>query len=164
MPHPRPFLGLFAGIAAGLAASAAMAAFQSLAAKPFGQDQSDDDPATVKAADKVAIAATGEPIPDAHRAQAGQAVHYLTGAALGGLYGILAEYEPRAAAGFGSLYGIATSAILDEAAVPAAGLGSAPWETPAATHAYGLSAHLVFGVALESARALLGGRRGYGMR
>lgn len=159
MSEPRPFLGLFAGIAAGLAASAAMAAFQSLAAKPFGQDQSDDDPATVKAADKVAVAVQGNKVPDDYREQAGQAVHYLTGAALGGLYGVLAEYEPRASAGFGSVYGLATSALLDEAAVPAVGLGSAPWDTPLATHAYGISAHLVYGIALEGVRALLGGRQ-----
>lgn len=160
MSHPRPVLGLFAGIAAGLIASAAMAAFQSVAAKPMGQDQSDDDPATVKAADKVAVATTGDRVPDAYRAPAGQAVHYLTGAALGGLYGVLTEYRPGAASGFGSLYGIATSALLDEAAVPAAGLGSAPWDTSAATHAYGALAHLVFGVTLEGARSLLGGRQG----
>lgn len=160
MSHPRPVLGLFAGIAAGLIASAAMAAFQSVAAKPFGQDQSDDDPATVKAADKVAIATTGRQVPDAYRASAGQAVHYLTGAALGGLYGVLTEYRPGAAAGFGSVYGVATSLLLDEATVPAIGLGSAPWDTDAATHAYGATAHLVFGAALEGARSLLGGRMG----
>ncbi|KQN82862.1 hypothetical protein ASE90_08785 [Sphingomonas sp. Leaf67] len=160
MSHPRPVLGLFAGIAAGLIASAAMAAFQSVAAKPLGQDGGDDDPATVKAADKVAIATTGDRIPDAYRPQAGQAVHYLTGAALGGLYGVLTEYRPQAASGFGSLYGIATSALLDETVVPATGLGSPPWETSAATHAYGALAHLVFGVSLEGARSLLGGRQG----
>ena len=160
MSHPRPVLGLFAGIAAGLIASVAMAAFQSVAAKPLGLDQSDHDPATVKAADKVALATTGRQVPEDYRPQAGQAVHYLTGAALGGLYGVLTEYRPGAAAGFGSLYGAATSLFLDEAAVPAAGLGSAPWETGAATHAYGAAAHLVFGVALEGARSMLGGRQG----
>jgi putative membrane protein len=160
MSHPRPVLGLFAGIAAGLIASVAMAAFQSVAAKPLGLDQSDDDPATVKAADRLALATTGRQVPEDYRPQAGQAVHYLTGAALGGLYGVLTEYRPGAAAGFGSLYGAATSLLLDEAAVPAAGLGSAPWETGAATHAYGAAAHLVFGVALEGARSVLGGRQG----
>ncbi len=160
MSHPRPVLGLFAGIAAGLAAAAAMAAFQSLAAGPFGQDGGDEDPATVKAADRLAKAATGGRIADEYRDQAGQLVHYATGAALGGLYGVLTEYEPRAATGFGSVYGLATSALLDEAAVPALGLGSAPWDTSAATHGYGAAAHLVFGIALEGARTLLGGRRG----
>lgn len=160
MSEPRPFLGLFAGVAAGLAASVAMAAFQSLAAKPLGQDQSDEDPATVKAADKLAVATRGTPVPDEYRGSAGQAVHYLTGAALGGLYGVLAEYEPRTAAGFGSVYGLTTSALLDEAAVPAAGLGAAPWDTSLATHAYGVGAHLVYGVVLEGVRSVLGGRQG----
>ena len=44
-------------------------AFQSVAAKPMGQDQGDDDPATVKAADKVALATTGTRVPDAYRGE-----------------------------------------------------------------------------------------------
>lgn len=154
---PRPLVGLVAGIAAGLAASAAMAAFQSQAGKLL--PESDADPATVKAADKASAVLTGEPVAKPYRAASGQLVHYATGAVLGGIYGVLAEYRPKASAGFGSAYGIATSALLDEIGVPAAGLGPAPQDAPLAMHAYGAASHLVFGWALEGARRLLAGRR-----
>jgi putative membrane protein len=158
--QPRPFLGLLAGVAAGLVASAAMAAFQAQAQKLLpDQGGSDDDPATVKAADQVSQAAIGDPVPEPYREQAGQAVHYIVGGVLGGIYGVLTEYQPEASSGFGSAYGIATAALLDEAAVPAVGLGPTPAETPLSTHAYGAASHLVYGFVLEGIRSLLVGRR-----
>jgi putative membrane protein len=158
MAHkPRPFLGLFAGIAAGLVASAAMAAFQSQASKLL--PDSEDDPATVKAADAASEAVIGDPVPEPYREQAGQLVHYITGAVIGGIYGVITEYQPEASAGFGSAYGIATSALLDEVAVPAANLAPAPEDTPLSTHAYGAASHLVYGWVLEGVRWLIAGRR-----
>ena len=160
---PRPAAGLIAGIAAGLVASAAMSAFQAAATKLSSDDSGggDDegDPATVKAADLVTRAATGEKVPEPYRDLSGEVVHYVVGAAMGGFYGWLAEYRPMASAGFGSAYGLATSALFDEAAVPALGLSDAPWEQPLTTHAYGVASHLVFGVTLEATRWLLGGRK-----
>ncbi|MET0309398.1 MAG: DUF1440 domain-containing protein [Sphingomonas sp.] len=154
---PRPFLGLFVGVAAGLVASAAMAAFQEQASALLPDD--DGDPATVKAADIASEAVTGDPVPEPYREQAGTAVHYIVGGVLGAIYGVLTEYRPEASAGFGSAYGIATSALLDEAAVPAAGLAAAPDEIPLATHAYGAASHLVYGVVLEGVRWLIAGKR-----
>lgn len=159
MAKPRPFLGLLAGVAAGLVASAAMAAVQHAAEKLLPEDGKDADPATVKAADKVSEALTDAPVPEAYREQAGMAVHYVTGAVLGGIYGVLTEYQPEASAGFGSAYGIATSALLDEGAVPAAGLAPGPEGTPLAVHAYGAASHLVFGIVLEGVRWLIAGKR-----
>lgn len=159
MAKPRPFLGLAAGIAAGLIASAAMAAFQAQASKLLPEEDQKGDPATVKAADAASEAVIGDPVPEPYREPAGQAVHYVVGGVLGGIYGILAEYRPESSAGFGSAYGIATSALLDEAAVPAAGLAPPPNEASAASHAYGAASHLVYGWVLEGVRALLVGRR-----
>ena len=156
---PRPFLGLLAGVAAGLVASAAMAAFQAQAQKLLPDSGSNDDPATVKAADVASEAVIGDPVPQLYREPAGQAVPYIAGAVIGGIYGVLTEYRPEASSGFGSAYGIATAALLDEAAVPAAGLGPAPAETPLASHAYGAASHLVYGWVLEGVRALIAGRR-----
>ncbi|MFS2111317.1 DUF1440 domain-containing protein [Sphingomonas sp. Sphisp140] len=159
MAKPRPLLGLLAGVAAGLVASAAMAAVQAQAKKLLPDEGGDEDPATVKAADAASEAFLDAPVPDEYREQAGQAVHYITGAVLGGIYGVITEYKPEASAGFGSAYGIATSALLDEVAVPAAGLAPAPDETPLATHAYGAASHLVYGLVLEGVRWLIAGRR-----
>ncbi|WP_066798637.1 DUF1440 domain-containing protein [Sphingomonas soli] len=159
MAKPRPFLGLVAGVAAGLVASAAMAAFQAQAKKLLPDDEGGDDPATVKAADKLGEAVTGKPVPEPLRETSGQAAHYVTGAVLGGIYGVLTEYRSEASAGFGSAYGVITSALIDETLVPAADLGPAPQETPLATHAHGAMSHLVYGWVLEGVRALIAGRR-----
>lgn len=159
MAKPRPFLGLLAGVAAGLVASAAMAAFQHQAGKLLPEEGGDEDPATVQAADKLSKALTDAPVPEAYREQAGLAVHYITGAVLGGIYGVITEYKPEASAGFGGAYGIATSALLDEAAVPAAGLAPGPDDTPLAQHAYGAASHLVYGIVLEGVRWLIAGKR-----
>lgn len=158
--QPRPLLGLAAGVAAGLIASAAMAAFQSQASKLLPDEgDSDADPATVKAADQVSLATTGDKVPEPYREPAGQLVHYVVGGVLGGIYGVLTEYRAEASAGFGSAYGVATAALLDEGAVSAAGLGPSPTETPLATHAYGAASHLVYGWVLEGIRSLIAGRR-----
>jgi len=157
--QPRPFLGLIAGVAAGLVASAAMAAFQDRASALLPDGGDGEDPATVKAADAVAKAATGDPVPEPYREQGGQLVHYIVGGVLGGIYGVLTEYRSDASAGFGSAYGVVTSTLLDEVAVPAAGLGPEPDEAPAAVHAFGVASHLVYGVVLEGVRWLIAGRR-----
>lgn len=155
--RPRPLVGLFAGVAAGLVASAAMAAFQKLA-EPLVEG-GDADPATLKTADRVSEAVTGDPVPEPYRNASGEVVHYLVGGALGGIYGLLSEYDSNTRAGFGTAYGVAVSALLDEAAVPAAGLAPAPAETPLAAHAYGVASHLVYGMVLEGIRTLIAGRR-----
>jgi len=159
MAKPRPFIGLMAGIAAGLVAAAAMAAFQAGAAKLLPDEGGDEDPSTVKAADLVSEAATGAQVPEPYRQASGEMVHYVVGAVMGGIYGVLTEYRPEASAGFGSAYGIATSTLLDEAAVPALDLGPAPDEAPIASHIYGVASHLVFGIVLEGVRRLVAGRR-----
>lgn len=153
---PRPWLGLIAGAASGLIAAGMMNGMQA-AVTALSRDKGEDagKPATVKAADKVSEAATGLPVPAQHRKDAGQAVHYLTGAALGALYGVVAEYEPDITSGFGTAFGTATSLVLDDAIVPALGLGDAPWKSTPATLAYGLASHLVFGATLEGSRSVL---------
>jgi putative membrane protein len=143
MAGPRPFIGLMAGIAAGLVASAAMAAFQA-AAEPL-LPEGDEDPSTVKAADAVGKAVTGKKVAEPYREASG--------------HGVLTEYRPEASAGFGSAYGIATSTLLDEAAVPALDLGPAPDEAPIESHIYGVAAHLVYGIVLEGVRRLVAGKR-----
>ncbi len=150
--RPDPLRGAIAGVAAGLAAAFAMNQFQKLWPR---ESDSEGDPATVKAANKASRAAIGRPVPGAEKELAGEAIHYGLGAALGVGYGIMAEYWPQARTGFGTAFGAVTALALDEVAVPAMGLGEAPWKTPPATHAYGMVSHLVFGLVAESARRSL---------
>lgn len=142
------------GAAAGLAAAFVMNRFQALAAPPLGMDKGNDDPATVKAADTLSCAVEGRPVTQKHRAAAGSAVHYATGAALGIGYALAARRWPETTDGFGLPFGTATMLVFDDLLVPAAGWG--PWPTTAAGNAYSLGSHLVFGATLEAARRLGG--------
>ena len=151
--------GALAGAAAGLLASFIMNQFQTAwttAEKQLSEGDAeeggDDEPATVRAADQAARAATGKPLPEAVRKPAGQAVHYATGTLLGGIYGALAEVFPVVTSGFGAAYGTVVNLVLDEGIVPALGLGPSPFQTPIKTHVYGAASHSVFGVALELGR------------
>ena len=83
---------------------------------------------------------------------AGQAMHYLLGLGLGAAYGVAAEFRPGIAAGKGAAFGIGTATLLDETAVPALGLGAAPWKAPLTTNLFSYASHLVFGVTAELVR------------
>jgi len=150
---PDPLKGALAGLAAGLTAAFVMDRFQWALAKAMPSDGGgDQEPATERAADRVARIATGDDVPGDDKPVAGQLVHYALGAALGVAYGIAAEYSPSVTTGFGTAFGTGTAAVLDEAVVPAVGLGDAPWNTGAGTHLYSLASHLVFGGAAEATR------------
>ncbi|MEH3157937.1 MAG: DUF1440 domain-containing protein [Sphingomonas taxi] len=146
---------LAAGLAGGLVASFAMDVFQRYAASAFGQEGSNDDPATVKAADSAKQLVTGEQVTQKHRESAGALVHYVTGAALGVGYALAARVWPETTAGFGTAFSVGVATVLDDVAVPAFGWGPGPQDTPPATHAYGIASHAVFGVTLEGTRRLV---------
>lgn len=150
----RVLRGALAGIVAGLAASFAMDQFQAaVSAMSSGSGKSDEEPATARAADAIVDTATGHEVPDAAKPLAGQLVHYALGAALGAAYGMAAEFRPGVTAGYGAAFGATTATLLDEGAVPAVELGEAPWKSPASTHVYALSSHLVFGTVTELVRS-----------
>ena len=152
---PDPLRGAVVGVVAGLTGSLAMDLAQKALAKLQPSDSGSGEPATEQAADQVMQAATGRPVPQAAKPLAGQAVHYGFGALLGLGYGLAAEYSPRVTNGGGSAFGLASAMLFDEAAVPAAGLGKAPWDAPASTHLYTLASHLVFGTVVEGTRRLI---------
>ncbi|SEM77018.1 Protein of unknown function [Sphingomonas gellani] len=148
--------GALAGLAAGLVASFAMDRFQAvLTAASSSSSDDEDEPATNKAADRIARATTGHDVPDDKKDAAGQGVHYALGAGLGLAYGMAAEASPAVTSGLGTAFGGTVAGLLDEAAVPAVGLGPAPWKTPASGHAYTLASHMVFGVTAEITRRLV---------
>lgn len=139
------------GVGAGLVASFVMDRFQNVAAPAFGMGGGNDDPSTVKAADTVSEAVAGRPVTQKHRQAAGSATHYALGAAVGGGYALAVRQWPDLAKGWGVPAGLATMLLLDDLMVPAAGWG--PWpEAEVPGNAYGLTSHLVFGVAMEGTR------------
>jgi uncharacterized membrane protein YagU involved in acid resistance len=149
--------GTVAGIIAGAVASFAMDRFQAAMSSLLPSDDSKSEPATEKAADAVATTVTGQPVADSAKPLAGQSIHYALGIGLGVAYGIAAEFRPAVTAGFGTAFGIGTATLLDEAAVPAVGLGDAPWKTPLSTTIYAYASHLVFGGTAEIVRRQVAG-------
>ena len=147
--------GLVAGVIAGAVASFAMDRFQAVTSSLL--PSSGGEPATEKAADVVATAVKGHAIPDADKPLAGQVIHYVVGIALGAAYGIAAEFRPSVTAGYGTAFGLGTATILDEVAVSATGLGSAPWEAGIASNLDSYASHLVFGSVSEFVRRQVAG-------
>lgn len=154
------FKGLVAGALAGAAASWVMERFQeqwllregNAGETPGNMGALGTEPATMKAADAVAQAVTGAPVPPGRRELAGEAMHYATGAGVGAGYGVLAELAPGPTFSFGAFYGVATALGLDEMLLPALGLSKPAREVPPSQHAYNLASHLVYGLALEGSR------------
>lgn len=143
------------GLVAGVAASAVMNGFQRVTARQFGQDPAPDNPANVQAATDIARIVADRGIrPKADRRRAGTVLHYATGATVGIGYGLLVSWWPPAAALFGVAFGIVLALVLDDLIVPLFGWGDWPWQTDLPTHAYGLTAHAVFGAVLEGVRRL----------
>ena len=76
----------------------------------------------------------------------------LRGAAAGMGYGMVAEYWRPATIAAGALIGLATAALVEEAAVPLSGPGDAPWKAPASTHAHSAASRLVDATLAEATR------------
>lgn len=151
--------GIIAGTIAGVVASFAMDRFQAIVSPllPSSDDDQPSKPATERVADALSRQVSGKALPDAEKPLGGQVVHYVTGIALGAAYGIAAEFRPSVTAGYGTAFGLGTATLLDEALVPAVGLGDAPWDAGAATNLYSYASHLVFGTVSEIVRRQISG-------
>ena len=150
--------GLAAGLIGGLVASWVMEEFQAgwtkvsetLSESPekdssgHGGEQHDatqQQPATVKAAEAISEGVFGHELTPSEKDVAGPAVHYALGAAVGGLYGAAGELAPEVGASVGLPFGAVFWLVVDEAAVPLLGLSKGPREYPLSTHVYALASH-----------------------
>ena len=146
--------GVMAGVAGGLVASFVMNQFQGLLAKvkpdkeEAAKPDAADDPATVKVAEPL----LGRELRTDEKEPAGNAVHYAFGAAVGGLYGALAETAPASRTGLGAVFGSALWLVVDEIAVPAFGLSEPAGTYPASVHASAWASHLVYGITTDLVR------------
>jgi putative membrane protein len=154
--------GALIGAMAGLAGAYAMERFQSWwkeAEKELRPRETahaaQDEPSTVKTAERISESVLARPLPSDAKAGAGRAVHYAMGVVSGVIYGAVAEVLPIVTTGAGLPFGIALWWIADNSIVPALRL-SKPLETyPSSVHAYALSSHLVYGGATEMTRRML---------
>ncbi|MBW8873768.1 MAG: DUF1440 domain-containing protein [Acidobacteria bacterium] len=170
--------GAVAGLAAGLAATYVMTQFQNLSgklAKALEEDEpqnpqhaadrgkeeggqrdgQQEEDATVKTAEAISHGLFHHELTREEKKVAGPAVHYGFGTLTGGAYGALAEVAPAVTRGAGLPFGSAVWLGADEIAVPAFRLSGPPLSHPPAVHARALAAHLVYGLALETARRLV---------
>lgn len=111
-----------------------------------------DQDATVKTAVAVSEEVLHRPLKQEEKKPAGTAVHYIFGAAMGGVYGMAAEHWDETRTGAGTLFGTALWLAADEVAVPALKLAPPPQETPLAKHATYWAAHAVYGATTELVR------------
>ncbi len=161
--------GVLAGMAGGLAAAWVMNEFMSGLGQKLQQaaqseeenrqqEASKDEPredATMKAADAMAYAATGEHLSREEKEKGGPLVHYAFGALTGALYGGLAEYSPAVTSGFGTSFGGMLFSTADLLAVPALKLAPSPANQPASAQASPFAAHIVYGATTEFVRRVL---------
>ena len=163
--EPSVWKGIAAGAIGGIVASWVMEEFQSawmkVAKNATSQngsnetEKSNEEPATVKAAEKVSQALFDHSLQDGEKGWAGNAVHYTTGGTSGAVYGLVAEFAPAVTVGAGVPFGTAVWLGIDEAAVPLLGLAKGPTEYPVSTHAYALASHFVYGLTTEVVRRAL---------
>ena len=155
--------GLASGIIGGLVASWTMDQFQyawmkfaRLASNNQEADkQSNDEPATVKAAEIVSSNIFNHQLAQSEKKTAGAMVHYATGGTSGAVYGVAAELAREVTSGAGIPFGTAVWAAVDEAEVPLLGLAKGPAEYPISTHVYALASHFVYGMTTECVRRAL---------
>ena len=166
--HPDILKGVVAGMVAGLFATYMKNRFQTLwtsvqeaetKPKPRSGTQTPgpkaEDPSTVKVANAFAQKVIHRDLKKKEKDLAGPAVDYGFGVLAGMAYGAMAEMSPAATVGGGTGFATALWAIGDELAVPASGLSKWPKDYPAKTHAYALSGHLVYGLAMELFRRVV---------
>jgi putative membrane protein len=95
----------------------------------------------------------GPPLSPEQQKLAESSVHFVFSAAVGALYGALAEYWPEATAGEGCAFALVLLGATHESALPALGLTEAPGRQPKQEQLSELATHLVFGFATEQLRA-----------
>lgn len=125
------------------------------AVKDGAADKETDEPATVKAAERISKKVLDAELPEELKPAAGEAVHYTTGATIGAIYGFVAEILPPARMFNGLLMGSIVWWTADNMAVPAQKLGKTPELVPPSKHAYALASHLVYGFTAELVRSLV---------
>ena len=164
----RPISGAIAGAIGGAAGSYTMELFQAwwndlekrtatkpAPAKAGAAPKPEEEPATVKVAERASKKLLDTGLPDDLKPAAGEAVHYAMGAATGAIYGFVAEILPPARMFNGMLMGAIVWWTADNMAVPAQKLGKKPEQVPPSMHAYALASHLVYGVTTELVRSVV---------
>lgn len=117
--------------------------------------ESNDEPATVKAAELVSKNVFRHELLVSEKNARTNAVHYAPGGTSGAVYGAAAELIPGVTSEAGLPFGTAIWLAVDEGAVPLPGLARGPTNYPLSTHLYALASHFVYGLTTEVVRRTL---------
>jgi hypothetical protein len=176
-----PVIGALVGAAGGILASWVMVRFNHLiggsaedgGSHPHRRIQASpndtdgtiaDEPASSQLAGLAGERLTGRPLSEREKEQTAPLFHYAFGAAVGALYGAIAEVRPRATVAAGAPFGAAVWLGADELGLPLLGLARDPREYPLSRHASALGSHLVFGLTVEAVRRAIRGNRNHSDR
>lgn len=81
-----------------------------------------------------------------------QAIHWSFGALVGGIYGMVAEYQPAVTGRLGANFGLTLCGITHASTLPLMGLTESPENQPIREHASELITHAIYGVTTELVR------------
>jgi len=141
-----PIKGFLAGAIGGLAGAAAKAAGEAVyPPRTLGQI-----PPPAVLVNRM----SERPLSEKEEEVSVQAIHWTFGALVGGVYGIVAEYQPAVTSRLGANFGVTLCGITHASALPLMGLTEKPEDQPVREHASELVTHTMYGVTTELVRRL----------
>ncbi len=142
-------VGLFAGLVATWATDLAQGPLRRATPDSAKRQEArvSPGPSSSQVAARKIAERLGRPADDRRLAPAAKAAHYGLGMAWGPVYCLLRRRGGMRPLGAGLAAGAALSLVVDEGLTPALGLSAPNRAYPAATHARGFLAHLVWGAA-----------------
>ena len=153
-------VSILQGAVGGLIGSAAVIAFETVWGRlSTGRVTTSEaiPPPTEAVADALNHVVFGAPLSPNRRWVAGQAVHYMTGAGLGVLYGLVVRRWPAVRRGAGVAFGLTVWATFEEAFLSSVELRPPPTRIPLRAHAVAAASHVIFGLTLDATLRLWGG-------
>ncbi|MGH9581518.1 MAG: DUF1440 domain-containing protein [Bryobacteraceae bacterium] len=153
--RPNPWKGLVAGALGGFAGSFAMSQFHSLLLSAETSFQQEKEDSTVLAASAVSRGIFHHELTAREKKIAAPVAHYVFGASMAAIYGTLVEFEPSVRAGWGMPFGAAVWLSAHVITVPALDLSEPVTRSTPAQETAEFSAHIVYGLAVESLRRFL---------
>lgn len=82
-------------------------------------------------------------------------MHWVFGTAAGGVYGVVAEYQPRVTAWRGAAFGLTVNRLMHKGVLPRHGFVEPTGEQPAQERVSEWVTHVVYGVVADTVRRLV---------
>ncbi len=141
---------LLAGLAGGLAGSAAKIVGEKLL-PPRTRSQQPPPKLVVESM----AAAAGVPLSSAVKKPLVEASHWAFGILAGGVYSVVAEYQPRATSWRGAVFGLTLNRLMHQGILPNTGVVEPVKDQPAQERISEWVTHVMYGVATEVVRGVV---------